>query len=276
MRKSYLTPLLALAVALSLPMQALAHRAWVVPSATVLSGDDPWVTFDAAVSNTLFHADHAAMRLQGLQAIAPDGKTVEISNSSTGKYRSTFDLQLAQQGTYKVAFTSGGLFARWQDKEGKRHMWPERGKTATDADFATAVPKDAKDLQVSRSYRSIETYVTRGEPTTKALAATGKGFELVPVTHPNDLVAGESARFTLLIEGQPAVGAEVTVIAGAMRYRDGQQEIKATSDDKGQLSITWPHAGMFWLSASYSDDKAKAPATKRTGSLSVTLEVLPE
>jgi type IV secretory pathway VirJ component len=40
-----------------------AHRGWIVPSATVLSGDGAWVTLDAAVSNELFYADHNPMRL---------------------------------------------------------------------------------------------------------------------------------------------------------------------------------------------------------------------
>ena len=37
-----------------------AHRQWVLPSSTVLSAADPWVTVDAAVSNELFYFDHVA------------------------------------------------------------------------------------------------------------------------------------------------------------------------------------------------------------------------
>lgn len=44
----------AAALVLSLPIAAQAHRAWLLPSATVLSGKDVWVTVDAAVSNDLF------------------------------------------------------------------------------------------------------------------------------------------------------------------------------------------------------------------------------
>ena len=61
-------PLLALAALITLTSPALAHRFWILPSATVLSGDEPWVTFDAAVSNNLFFADHVAPPLEaGLQ-----------------------------------------------------------------------------------------------------------------------------------------------------------------------------------------------------------------
>ena len=65
----------AFAAALLAPASALAHRAWIVPSAATVSGDDPWVTFDAASSNTLFYADHNAMRLDSMVITAPDGST---------------------------------------------------------------------------------------------------------------------------------------------------------------------------------------------------------
>src|SRR5690554_1634990 len=103
---------------------AHAHRAWIVPAATVLSGDDPWVTFDAAISNDIFHADHAAMRLESVKAIGPDGKEVPLQNAATGKYRSVFDLNLQQKGTYKVTSYGGGLRARWETEDGQRRGWP--------------------------------------------------------------------------------------------------------------------------------------------------------
>ena len=52
---------------------ASAHRQWMMPSATVLSGDDVWVTVDAAVSNDLFYFEHQPLRLDGIKAWAPDG-----------------------------------------------------------------------------------------------------------------------------------------------------------------------------------------------------------
>src|SRR3546814_18506893 len=43
----------ALSLAVALPFGASAHRAWLLPSSTVVSGDDVWVTVDAGVSNDL-------------------------------------------------------------------------------------------------------------------------------------------------------------------------------------------------------------------------------
>lgn len=264
------------ALVLCLPLTAQAHRAWLLPSATVLSSDDAWVSVDAAVSNDIFHADHAPMRTDGLVITAPDGKNLEAQNANTGKFRSTFDVQLPQKGTYKIALASSGIMATWKTEDGERKMWPGRGEKANPADFDKMVPKKAKDLEVSQFSRRMETFVTSGTPNDTALKITNQGLELVPVTHPNDLFSGEAATFQFLMEGKPVAGVKVTVIPGGMRYRSEQAAIELETDKKGNISVTWPQAGMYWLSASYSDDKAKKPATKRSGSYAATFEVLPE
>lgn len=264
----------ALLMFLSFSVQA--HRAWLLPSSTVLSSDDAWVTVDAAVSNDIFHADHAPMRTEGLVITAPDGKNIEAQNTNTGKFRSTFDVQLAQKGTYKIAIASGGIMARWETEAGERRMWPARGEKANPADFEKMVPKKAKNLEVAEFSRRMETFVTSGSPTDTLFKPTKKGLELVPVTHPNDLFAGETATFTFLIDGKPAAGVKITVISGGMRYRNAQNAIELETDKKGTVNITWPNAGMYWLSANYRDEKAKKPATARTGSYAATFEVLPE
>lgn len=267
---------LCTALVLCLPLTAQAHRAWLLPSATVLSSDDAWVSIDAAVSNDIFHADHAPMRAEGVVVTAPDGATLPVQNAMTGKYRSTFDVQLPQKGTYKIAVASSGLMARWETESGERKMWPGRGERANPADFDKIVPKKAKNLEVSQFSRRMETFVTAGSPSDSVLTPSKQGLELVPITHPNDLFAGEAANFQFQMDGKPVAGVKVTIIPGGMRYRNDQAAIELESDNKGNISVTWPHAGMYWLSANYRDNKAKKPASVRAGSYVATFEVLPE
>lgn len=262
--------------AVTLSTAANAHRAWFLPAATVLSGETPWVTVDGAVSNDLFYTDHAPLRLNSLTVVGPDGKDVEAQNPHTGKYRSSFDLELKQEGSYKIAIASSGLRARWETADGKRGFWPGRGETPAPGEFDKAVPKDAKNLEVSYSSRRIETFVTSGQPSREVFAPSGEGLEMEPVTHPNDLFAGEKARFRFLIDGEPAKSAEVTVIPGGMRYRNSQDAISVKTDAKGVATFTWPAAGRYWMEAEYQDNKAKKPATSRRGSYVATLEVLPQ
>ena len=79
--------LIAAVAALALPMSAQAHRAWLAPTSTVLSGADAWVGFDAGMSNGVFIPDHAAMNTpfdmpasKPTQASVPDS-TVEVGTS---------------------------------------------------------------------------------------------------------------------------------------------------------------------------------------------------
>lgn len=258
----------ALALALCLPFHAEAHRVWMLPSATVLSGNEAWVTVDGAVSNDLFYFEHVPLRLDGLAISAPDGSAVEAENRSTGKYRSTFDVPLRQQGTYKMTVLNEGLFARYK-LNGEDKRW--RGSAARLKD----IPAEAQDLRLTQSQGRLETFVTVGAPTTKVLAPSGKGLELVPVTHPNDLVTGETASFKLLLDGAPAAGVEVEVVPGGNRYRDRLNDFTVTTDQDGAFSVTWPAPGMYWLSASVEDDKATVENARRRAGYTVTLEVLP-
>jgi uncharacterized GH25 family protein len=265
---------LALALALAaatVSFSAAAHKMWLLPSGTTFSGADPWLSVDAAVSNDLFYFDHVPLRLDELKVTAPDGSDATPQNAATGKYRSVFDVQLTQEGTYRVAISGDGLFASWKDKDGKPKRW--RGTAATFAE----VPKDAKDLRVSQNAMRVETFATRGAPTQTALKPTGQGLELVPVTHPNDLFAGEPATFQLQIDGKPAADLEVSVIRGDTRYRNAQEEQTFKTDAQGKFSVTWPQAGMYWLNASAEDSKTSLPQAKqRRLNYVATLEVLPQ
>ncbi len=236
--------------ALSLPFTVHAHRQWLFPSATVLSGNDPWVTIDAAISNDLFYFEHFPLRLDNLLVTAPDGTEVKAENASTGRYRSTFDVHLTQKGTYRIAVV-GDTVAASYTQNGERKTWRGTAKA-----FTTEVPANAPDLQVSRTANRVEVFVTSGSPTTTALKPTGVGLELVPVTHPNDLVAGEAATFAFVLDGKPAANLPVTLIPGGIRYRDTLGEVKATTDAEGKFTVTLPEPGMYWINATFSEGGA--------------------
>ena len=261
----------ALALAMTLPLAAHAHKMWMVPSATNVSGADPWVTVDAAVSNDLFYADHMPVQTDRVVVTAPDGQAAKVENAFTGQYRSVFDVHLTQPGTYKIAAVNGGLFASYE-VDGQKRRW--RGEPAN---FAKEIPAGAKNVDVSESISRVETFVTNGKPSDAALKPSGKGLELVPVTAFTDLVAGEPATFQLLLDGKPAAGLKVSAIAGETRYRNAQEEIDVTTGKDGKFNLNWPHAGMYWVNASTQDDKTSLKQAKqRRLSYSATLEVLPQ
>lgn len=258
---------------------AQAHRQWMLPSSTTLSGADSWVTVDAAVSNDLFYFEHMPMRTDAVAVTQPDGSAGKIENAATGKYRSTFDVHLTQPGTYRVASVSTGVMGSYT-LNGEVKRLP-RGTTKEK--LAEAIPAGATNIQTVEATNRNEIFLTLGAPTTTIFKPTGVGIELVPVTHPNDLVAGEAATFQFLLDGKPATDLKVTVIPGGIRYRDtlGQQDLVTGKD--GKVSISWPQPGMYWLNATVGENReggegaqATSPAAPapRRASYVTTLEVL--
>lgn len=72
-------------------------------------------------------------------------------------------------------------------------------------------------------------------------------------------------------------GLEFEIVRGATRYRNAQDELKVTSDAKGEIKVTWPEAGMYWLETGTEDNKTSVKqAAKRRLSYVATLEVLPQ
>src|SRR5690606_15813567 len=113
--------------------------------------------------------------------------------------------------------------------------------------------------------------------TDTALKPANVGLELIPVTHPNDLYAGETSRFRFLLDGQPAANLAVVVQPGGTRYRNEQQEQQLKTDANGELSVAWPAAGMYWLEATLQDQKTSVKQAKqRRLSYVATFEVLPQ
>jgi hypothetical protein len=259
--------LAALLVVLA-PATSEAARAWLLPSQTILARSGGWVTVDAAMADDLFSFNQGAMQVDGLLVSAPDGQSVAPQNLAKGKTRSSFDLELRQAGTYRIAVVENMVMARWEE-DGKPKRW--RGAPA---EMAAGIPANAAKLEVEQMQRRVETFVSVGTPT-EVLPTAGTGIEIKPVQHPNDLYARETAKLRFLLDGKPATDLEVEIIAGGTRYRDAPGEMTFKTNKDGEIAVTWPAAGMYWLETSIADEHATVPGVKnRRVSYAGTFEVL--
>src|SRR5690625_6716733 len=71
------------------------------------------------------------MRLDDVNVTSPKGVSVALQNAHTGKYRSSFDLNLTEPGTYRIYTASNGLLAQWLSDDGQRRRWPGRDRKST-------------------------------------------------------------------------------------------------------------------------------------------------
>ena len=259
---------------------AHAHKPWILPSSTFVENDrEAWVTVDAAVSEGLFDIDHVPLKLDGLTITGPDGAALQPENVSNGKLRNSFDVKMAKNGTYKIALVNQNAFATYK-VNGETKRW--RG---LEANLAKEVPADAQDLKVTRTSSRVETFVTANEPSDAVLKPTGSGLELVPVTNPTELRAGEKATWRFLVDGKPAANLPFSLIPGGVRYRGTLNEVRFSTDAKGEITFTIPAAGMYLATASWpapqqgqaqggQGGQQQPPARRVT--YAATVEVLPE
>jgi uncharacterized GH25 family protein len=267
--------LIALALA-GLSLSAHAHKPWLLPSSTIVEGREAWVTIDAAISEGLFDVDHQPLKTDAIVITGPDGARLEKQNLANGKLRNSFDLKLPKPGTYKIELVSKNVFGSYKDKAGDMKRF--RG---TEETLAKDVPADATDVKISRMDSRLETFVSTGEPDLAVFKTTGVGLEMVPVTHPNDLRAGEKATWRFLLDGKPAANQGVSLIPGGVRYRGTLGEIRQNTDAKGELTLTLPAAGMYMVSSSWPAAAPQVPGqppqmAPRRASYAATLEILPQ
>jgi uncharacterized GH25 family protein len=269
---NYKTTLVALALA-AFALPAAAHRPWLLPSSTLAEGRDPTVIIDGAISENYFEFDHMPLKMDSIVITGPDGLAVATPAITSGRLRSSFDLKMAKPGTYRVAIVNKSVSASYKaGTEIKRFRGTEEA-------FAKEVPADAPELSVNRQFSRMETFVSATQTSTEVLKPSGAGLELVPVTHPNDLHAGEKASWRFQLNGKPLANFAFSLIPGGVKYRGVLGEIRLSTDANGVANITLPDAGMYSLNAAFpvSSEKgggATPPASRY--SYAATLEILPQ
>lgn len=266
---------------------ALAEKNWILPSATVFSGNEGWVSLDVANSGDLFFADHRPGNLDQIKVWAPDGTPGKIQNGTMLRRRAVFDVQLDKPGTWKIGTQSANVMGSFKINGEERRVGgrggPPPGAGGPNAPAAAPprpltvadIPADATDVKLTQISSRNDVFVTLGEPTRTIFAPTGKGLEFDPITHPDELVTGETARFRFLVDGKPAAGLHVQVVLGGTRYRNSENAMDLVTGSDGIVQIKWPAAGLYWMGATLTDAHPTEPrATERRMMYSATLEVL--
>lgn len=140
---------------------AQAHRPWMIANTSMVDSEDgreAWVTIDAAVSENLFDADFIPLRLDGLTVTGPDGVTVPAPAAFVGKHRSTVDIPLPKDGTYRITLAVDKVMGSYKvNGDTKRFR-------ATAQTFKNQIPPGAVDVRTSTTHQRQNTFVTLGKP----------------------------------------------------------------------------------------------------------------
>ncbi len=283
---------------------ALGHSRWMIPSHSVLSGEQPEVvTVDISISNDFFHPDYSVGGIKPEDAArrkkpAKPGKNASVEEKLEHELAASTRLRvfkpggasdnatplvdlarkssgavlLEESGTYRFSVEQDPVYFTWytgaDGKKARAFGRPEQIKSS--------LPKDAKELSGLKLINRIETFVTRNGLSRETLKASGKGLELNYLTHPNELFAGEKASFEMLLDGKPLSDATIKVTRGNTRYRNQRHALELTTNDKGRFDIEWPQAGLYLLESEWEQPSTEKGIENEVLGLFVTLEVNPE
>ncbi len=248
---------------------ASAHKRWLLPTDFSLS-DAEVVTVDFSASNNLFYVDNP-MPLEGITVVSPDGALLEAEKPHAGARRSSFDVTVQAQGTYRVFHRGRPMYFSAYLAPGAKQPTRDRGSLEA---LRAAVPADATMVQFAESIALIETYITLGSATPVGAKPTESGLTLEALTHPNELFTDEPGEFRFYLNGAPIEGLQVTVTPEGSRYRDNLEEITYTSDAQGLVAINWPKPGRYLVEALWEEPLSEGILSTRYNGYFLTVEVL--
>ncbi|MCD9475256.1 DUF4198 domain-containing protein [Photobacterium phosphoreum] len=246
----------AVIAGLAVSASANAHPRWVLPSHfTVSKEGGDWLSFDVTASHGTFIYDKPAST-ETAEVIMPDGRAERPNFTIRGKRRAIFDFYFEEEGTHKIQINQTPEYFT-QYKAGRRDTvkWIAANKVERDA----VLPAKSRDVVTQVGYTRAETYVTVGKPSIKAMEITGKYLELLPITHPADIVEGEPVTFQFYFNGKPQAGVVAEVTREGTLYRNHQEQIDVVSDAEGKVSFTPATAGRYIMKANYRGEIANNP-----------------
>jgi hypothetical protein len=204
---------------------------------------------DAGFTEKFFVSD-VAFGDTAFSIVTPEGARIPFGDIHQFKQRTVAEQKLPdEKGTYRLSTGPrlGAVFRTWE----------RNGKTESARDPQQVIPADAKLLSHYQSLSISEAYVTAGKPTTKALAAVGKGLEIVAITHPSDLFVGEKFDFTVQYNGKPLSNQKVSIYRSPMDLASQSTVQNVSTDSEGKIALPLTKSGIYLALVRY---QAPAPA----------------
>lgn len=229
-------------------LAAHAHTPFLLPNSFDVQPKE-MIGVDAGFTEKFFVSD-VAFGETAFSIVTPAGERLPFGDIHQFKQRTVAEQKLPdEKGTYRLSTGPrlGAVFRTWE----------RNGKTESARDPKQVMPADAKLLSHYQSLSISEAYVTAGKPSSKALAAVGKGLEIVPVTHPSDLFVNEKFDFVVYYDGKPLSNQKVSIYRSPMDLASQSTVQNVTTDGDGKVALPLTKSGIYLALIRY---QAPAPA----------------
>lgn len=253
---------------------AMAHELMIMPSKSIITKAPATVAVDISASHGVFRFDKP-VGVDNINVYGADGKRIRnIGTVVKSASRTSFDLPMQTDGTYKIVYGSTEPMYMTSYTIGKRDT--HKRLRGTRAEVQDQIPADAKNIETVKMNRYGMSFVTAKMPTNAVLEPSNEGFEIIPVTHPADYINGEEIEFQAMLDGKAVEGVDITIKAEAGLYNGELEPITLKTDAKGMASVEFENAGRYAATFGYQSDEAGDNADKAFYTVFYTFEVVYE
>jgi hypothetical protein len=231
----------------------MAHTPYILPYHFDTNKDI--ATIQASATEDFFVPDHA---ISGeFSVTSPEGINTPITDVTALKEVTLAQAPLTENGTYRVTLKVKPRTSKFTNVDGRwLSVRPARGganskpkEALSDRGYITPeeLAKDTKVIE-SISTRTLDTFITKGRGSDKALALSGKGLEVKLSQNPSEIFIYQGLEFDVLFNGQPIKNQNIQI------DQVGKAPLELTSDDKGHVKAIFTQAGTYMLDVTYPND----------------------
>ncbi len=199
-----------------------------------------------------------------LTVLNPEGQPVSADRIAVTPGGTTeLQAELARGGTYRI--TTGEVTGQVANLVGENGQWRVLG--------AGEAAPDGAETTTLQTVTVADTYVTRGTANRTSVDQTIGRLAIRPVTHPNQVLAGQGFQMQLIFDGQPMANSAVVI------YAAGDPETKldryVVTDASGNATFTFDAPGQYIIAARHrADMPAGSPAAVGSYTTTLTFEAL--
>lgn len=262
------------ALGIFLASSSFAHDLMIMPAKTIVTKAPANVAVDITATHGVYRYDKP-VPVDNIAVFGPDGKKIRnIGTVVKSATRTSFDLALRTDGTYKIAYGSPKSFYMTTYTIGARDT--RKRNRLSKSELKGHIPEGAKNVETTKINRYGMAFVTAKKPTFANLKPTNKGFEIIPVTHPADYVNGEEIAFKALKNGAAVQGVNIAIKSEAGIYSGDQKPISLKTNKEGIASFTMENAGRYSAIFNYEAPSQDPEADKEANTVFYTFEVVHE
>ena len=239
------------------------EQQWILPNFFYTNRESPWLGIEHTWGDQRFVPKQGPGNL--LSIFHPEGWRIGPSSTYVGQTRTVAEMELQEPGTYRIETDRPAHYVTEIEVDGEK-KWVHK-------------PKDQlpgkKIIQSAHRWSQSATFVTVKKYTRGVLEATGAFLEIVPVTHPNEIVVGKPFVVRVLSRGQSVSSQQIRAYSETASGYD--TSLATVTDADGECELIFPSPGKYLLIANLRQEaKDSSRANVDIFSVSMLVEVRKE